>query len=98
MTVTENTLVKCTFLELLERKFGIQIHEQETDKIEMARKSIEIYESVEEFYEATGWQRDNPEAAGKEYLLEHRILAEIQGKMWYFSRIRHEDGLKKLER
>lgn len=98
MTMTENTLVKCTFLELLEREFGIQIKKQETEKIELARQSIEIYGSLEEFCEATGWQRDNPEASGKEYLLEHQILAEIQGKMWYFSRIRYEDGLKKLER
>ena len=94
----DNALVKCTFLELLEREFGIQIKEQETKKIELAKQSIEIYESVEEFYEATGWQLDNPEESGREYLIGHQILAEIQGKLWYFSRIRYEDGLKKQEK
>lgn len=98
MTMIDNALVKCTFLELLEREFGIQIKEQETGKIELAKQSIEIYESVEDFYEATGWQLDNPEESGREYLIGHQILAEIQGKLWYFSRIRYEDGLKKLEK
>ena len=65
-------------------------------KIELAEKCIEIYDSVEEFYKATGWKRDNPESANLEYLLQHRILVEIQGKMWYFSRIRYDDGLKEL--
>ena len=95
MKFTESVLVKYTFLELLEREFGIQLREDETEKIELAKQSIEIYDSVEEFYEATGWQRDNPEESGREYLLAHRILAEIQGKLWYFSRIRYEDGVKK---
>lgn len=95
MKFTESVLVKYTFLELLEWEFGIQLREDETEKIELAKQSIEIYDSVEEFYEATGWQRDNPEESGREYLLAHRILAEIQGKLWYFSRIRYEDGVKK---
>lgn len=98
MTMIDNALVKCTFLELLEREFGIQIKEQEIGKIELAKQSIEIYESVEDFYEATGWQLDNPEESGREYLIGHQILAEIQGKLWYFSRIRYEDGLKNLEK
>lgn len=97
MTMVDNVLVKCTFLELLEREFGLRLNESETEKIELARQSIEIYDNVEEFYEATGWQRDNPEESDLPYLLEHRILAQIQGKMLYFSRIRYEDGLKKLE-
>lgn len=95
MKFTDSILVKYTFLELLEREFGIQLKEDEAEKIELAKKSIEIYDSVEEFYEATGWQRDNPEESGREYLLEHRILTKIQGKLWYFSRIRYEDGLKR---
>ncbi len=98
MTMRDNVLARCTFLELLEREFGIRIEEQETEKIELANRSIEIYGSVEEFYEATGWQLDNPEESSRDYLLEHRILAEINGKFWYFSRIRYEDGLKKLEK
>ncbi len=80
----------------MELEFGIYLKEQETEKIELAEKCIEIYDSVEEFYKATGWKRDNPESANLEYLLQHRILVEIQGKMWYFSRIRYDDGLKEL--
>ena len=86
----ENSLVKYGFLKILELEFGIYLKEQE------AEKCIEIYDSVEEFYKATGWKRDNPESANLEYLLQHRILVEIQGKMWYFSRIRYDDGLKEL--
>ncbi len=96
MTMAENTLVKCMFLELLEREFQLHLDGQDTEKIELARQSIEIYDNVEAFYKATGW-RDNPEEAGTEYLLEHKIVALVQGKLLYFSRIRYEDGLKKLE-
>ena len=31
------------------------------------------------------------------YLEENQICRRIQGKIWYFSRIRWEEGLKKLE-
>ena len=75
---------------------GPPCKEHETEKIELAETCIEVYDSVEDFYKATGWQRDNPEEANLEYLLKHRVLVEIQGKMWYFSRIRYQDGLKKL--
>lgn len=96
MKFTDSLLVKYTFLELLEREFGIELKEKETEKIELAKQSIEIYDSMEEFYEATGWQRDNPNESGREYLLEHKILADIQGRFWYFSRIRYEDGMKNM--
>lgn len=95
--MVENILVKCTFLELLEREFGLRLQETDTEKIELARGSIEVYDCVEDFYKATGWQRDNPQEANLTYLLEHKILVQIQGKLLYFSRIRYEDGLKKLD-
>ena len=91
-----NSLVKYGFIKILELEFGIYLKEHETEKIELAETCIEVYDSVEDFYKATGWQRDNPEEANLEYLLTHRVLVEIQGKMWYFSRIRYQDGLKKL--
>ena len=91
-----NSLVKYGFIKILELEFGIYLKEHETEKIELAETCIEVYDSVEDFYKATGWQRDNPEEAKLEYLLKHRVLVEIQGKMWYFSRIRYQDGLKKL--
>ena len=93
----ENILVKCTFLELLEREFVVRLQETETEKIKLAKESIEIYECVEDFYTATGWQRDNPEESSLPYLLEHKILIQIQEKLLYFSRIKYEDGLKKLD-
>ena len=91
-----NSLVKYGFIKILELEFGIYLKEHETEKIELAETCIEVYDSVEDFYKATGWQRDNPVEANLEYLLKHRVLVEIQGKMWYFSRIRYQDGLKKL--
>ena len=53
MTMAENTLVKCMFLELLEREFQLHLDGQDTEKIELARQSIEIYDNVEAFYKAT---------------------------------------------
>ena len=91
-----NSLVKYGFIKILELEFGIYLKEHETEKIELAETCIEVYDSVEDFYKATGWQRDNPDEANLEYLLKNRVLVEIQGKMWYFSRIRYQDGLKKL--
>ena len=91
MKFTDSLLVKYTFLELLEREFGIEL-EEEAEKIELAKRSVEIYDCMEEFYEATGWRRDNPNESGLEYLLEHKIISKIQGRFWYFSRIRYEDG------
>ena len=78
-----NSLVKYGFIKILELEFGIYLKEHETEKIELAETCIEVYDSVEDFYNL-------------EYLLKHRVLVEIQGKMWYFSRIRYQDGLKKL--
>ena len=63
----ENILVKCTFLELLEREFGVRLQETE------------------------------PEESSLPYLLEHKILIQIQEKLLYFSRIKYADGLKKLD-
>lgn len=91
----ESSLRKYGLLKILKLEFGIDLKEHETEKIELAEKCIEIYDSVEDFYRATGWKRDNPQEANLEYLLQHRILVELQGKMWYFSRIRYDDGLKK---
>ena len=55
-----NSLVKYGFIKILELEFGIYLKEHETEKIELAETCIEVYDSVEDFYKATGWQRDNP--------------------------------------
>lgn len=44
--MVENILVKCTFLELLEREFGLRLQETDTEKIKLARGSIEVYDCV----------------------------------------------------
>ena len=55
--------------------------------------SYEIYDSMEEFLEKSGWKRDNPELGEKSYLLDNHICRYIQGKVWYFSRLRYENQM-----
>ena len=96
MDIKDNTLTRHTFRELLLQEFGIAIGEKESDKIELAESCIEIYNSMEAFYEKTGWDKDNPEQSSPEYLKQNHICRNIQGRIWYFSRIRWEEGLKRL--
>ena len=51
MDVKKNTLTRHTFRKLLFQEFGIEIGEEESEKIELAESCIEIYNSMEEFYE-----------------------------------------------
>lgn len=92
----ENSLVRYGFQCLLEKEFGIFLREDEIAKLELARDSIEIYDTVQEFYEKTGWKKDNPEIADLAYLQQERICRLLDGKVWYFSSIRYADGLKGL--
>ena len=55
------------------------------------------YEDVEEFLEKSGWRRDNPELCSECYLFENHICRKIQGKIWYFSRIQYENGLRGMK-
>ena len=88
--IKENSMVRYGFKILLMREFDIHINETDVDRLIAAAGCIEIYDSIEEFQEKSGWEKDNPELCAKEYLLENRICRYIQGKMWYFSRIRFE--------
>lgn len=97
MNMEENALVKYTFLKLLLKEFDIHIKEAEEEKIALAKQCVEIYDTPEEFYEKTNWDKDNPEQSSFQYLEENKICRKIQGKIWYFSRIRWEEGLKKLK-
>ncbi len=94
--ISENSLVRYGFKRLLEQEFDLFLHEDDVEKLELAKSCIEIYESEEEFFDRSGWKRDNPEAADFSYLLEERICRVINGKVWYFSGLRYADGLKKL--
>lgn len=90
--IKTNSLVRYSFKRLLEREFDISITEDDIERLELAKNSIEIYETEQEFFEKTGWKWDNPEAAEFQYLQRERICRRINGKVWYFSRIRYADG------
>ena len=49
------------------------------------------------FLEKSGWRRDNPEVCSECYLFENHICRKIQGKIWYFSRIQYENGLRGMK-
>lgn len=56
----------------------------------VAAGCIEIYDSIQDFLDRSGWKKDNPELCAEAYLLGNRICCYIQGTVWYFSRIRFE--------
>ena len=85
------------FRVLLAKEFGLYLKEQEVEKILLAESCIEVYEDVEEFLEKSGWRRDNPELCSECYLFENHICRKIQGKIWYFSRIQYENGLRGMK-
>lgn len=91
--IKENSMVRYGFKILLMREFGITIRETETQKLMQAADCIEIYVSMEDFLERSGWRRDNPELCEESYLVENRICRYIQGKVWYFSRLRFESQM-----
>ena len=92
-----NSLVRYGFRVLLAKEFGLYLKEQEVEKILLAESCIEVYEDVEEFLEKSGWRRDNPELCSECYLFENHICRKIQGKIWYFSRIQYENGLRGMK-
>lgn len=97
MELKENSLVRYGFLRLLRREFGIYIKEEDLESAELAKRCIFVYDSPEEFYQSTSWARDNPESSDFTYLLEHKICRIIDDKVWYFSRLLYEEGLKKQQ-
>lgn len=58
--------------------------------IEQAEEELEIFNSVEEFLEKTGWGRDNPECSSEEYLTENRICRWVDRSFLYFSKLTWE--------
>ena len=81
--IRSNSLVRYGFRVLLAKEFGLYLKE--------------VYEDVEEFLEKSGWRRDNPELCSECYLFENHICRKIQGKIWYFSRIQYENGLRGMK-
>lgn len=88
--IKENSMVRYGFKILLMREFDIHINETDVGRLIAAAGCIEIYDSIEEFLNKSAWKKDNPELCTQEYLLKNRICRYIQGKVWYFSRIRFE--------
>lgn len=89
--IKENSMVRYGFKILLMREFDIHIKANDYNRLIAAAGCIEIYDSMEEFFEKSGWKRDNPELGEKSYLLDNHICRYIQGKVWYFSRLRYEN-------
>ena len=72
---------------LLEREFFIHIDSFEDEDYAKARRAIFVYENADEFFEATGWERNNPELRTEDYLTENRVCRWWNGRFIYFSRI-----------
>lgn len=96
LDIRNNSLVRYSFKRILEREFDIFFHDEDIKNLELAKDCIEIYETEQEFFETTGWERDNPECASLKYLMEERVCRIINGEIWYFSGIRFADGLKNM--
>ena len=88
--IKENSMVRYGFKILLMREFDIHINETDVCRLIAAADCIEIYDSIEEFLDRSGWKKDNPELCAEAYLLDNRICRNIQGKVLYFSRLRYE--------
>lgn len=77
---------------LLEREFLIYTGSFEEAEYAKARRAIFVYENADEFFEATGWERNNPELRTEDYLTENRVCRWWNGRFIYFSRILWEDN------
>lgn len=87
LDIINNPLVRYSFLRTIRNEFGIHIPDDDVESAVRMGGCIQIFDNWEAFYEETGWERDNPECAGKEYLIKQKICREITGKVWYFSRV-----------
>ena len=68
-----------------------------SEKKKNKNKKIVILIILMIFLEKSGWRRDNPELCSECYLFENHICRKIQGKIWYFSRIQYENGLRGMK-
>ena len=58
---------------LLEREFFINIDSFEDEDYAKARRAIFVYEYLDEFFGAKGWERKNAELRTVVYLTENRV-------------------------
>ena len=87
LDIIDNSLVRYSFLRVIRYEFGIFIADDDIENAKRAQDCIQIFDTWEDFYETTGWKRDNPEFADKKYLMNQRICREVGDKVWYFSRL-----------
>ena len=81
--IKDNSMVRYGFKILLMREFDIHINETDVGRLIKAAGCIE----------KSSWKKDNPELCEKKYLLDNHICRYIQGKVWYFSRLRYENQM-----
>lgn len=89
--VVNNSLVRYSFLRIVRNEFGVYIADDDIENTRRAQDCIQIFDTWEDFYKTTGWKRDNPECADKEYLENQKICCEIGNRVWCFSRLKWED-------
>lgn len=94
LDISDSVLGRDVFAKLLEQEFHIHIHPDNSGQIRAALDCLQVFDSWKEFYEKTGWKRDNPEEAYSQYLIENRICRVICGRIWYFSRLVWEEPEK----
>lgn len=90
LDVVNNPLVRYSFLRIVRNEFGVYIADDDIENARRAQDCIQVFDTWESFYEITGWKRDNPECADKEYLESHRICRKIGNRVWCFSRLKWE--------
>lgn len=76
---------------ILKKEFLVPDDMLKQRSIAEAAKALEIYESIEEFLDKTGWRKDNPECSSEEYLTANRICRWVDGTLLYFSRLIWEE-------
>lgn len=77
--------------DILETEFLIYVDRRNLQELKRAAMALEIFESIEDFMEKTGWNKNNPELQSEKYLTENRICRWIEGKAFYFSRLLWEE-------
>jgi len=92
--ILDSTLVRCALAALLENEFEIRIQADDRTRMEAAFHSLQIFDTWQDFYKETGWERDNPEESSVGYLTGQRICRGIGGRVWYFSRLEWETSEK----
>lgn len=77
---------------MLKEEFAVCLDWENEAEVQRAVRALAAYDGVEDFLRATSWGRDNPEIQTERYLTENRVCRWFEGRFWYFSRIRWEDG------